>query len=86
MKNYLYVAIMCGALGATAGCSDATQAKYNAMSSPHIIKQYSGGQLIGSWESTGQVQNEAQSDGYYFQDAATHKLVTVTGDVQITVK
>lgn len=59
------------------GCTDAK---------PHTIKQYSGGVLVGEWESTGIIKNEQNSDGWYFEDAKTHKLVELTGTVQITVK
>jgi hypothetical protein len=78
-------AILVGAVALSA-CTDASQSKWNALSQPHVIKQFSGGQLVGQWESTGSVQNEDHSDGYYFEDAATHKLVTVSGSVQVTVK
>ena len=71
---------------ALAACSDATNAKWAAQGKPHIIAQYSGGKEIGHWESTGKVVNEEQSDGYYFEDAATRQLVTVSGTVAITVK
>ena len=73
-------------LVALTGCKDATQAQFNALNKPHIVKQFSGGQLIGQWESTGSVSNETQSDGWYFEDAATRKLVEVSGTLQIYVK
>lgn len=67
------------------GCTDATMSGISAYGQAHHIKQFSGGQLIGEWDSTGKVQNEAQSDGYYFEDAKTHKIVEVSGTVQITL-
>jgi len=73
---------LCLGLG---GCSNATQSKINAWGVPHHIKQFSGGRLVQEWDSTGAVSNEEKSDGKYFQDAATGKLVAVSGDLQITV-
>jgi hypothetical protein len=35
---------------------------------------------------TGSVSNEKSSDGWYFEDAKTHNLVELTGDIQITIK
>lgn len=42
--------------------------------------------MIGEWDTTGKVENEGQSDGYFFQDAATQRMVCVCGQVIITVK
>ena len=44
------------------------------------------GTVIKVWESTGNVSNEAQSDGWYFKDEATGKLVEVTGTLVIEQK
>lgn len=68
------------------GCTDTTMASLSAYGQPHHIKQFSGGKLVGEWDSTGKVQNEQNSDGYAFEDAATHKIVEVSGTVQITIK
>jgi hypothetical protein len=53
---------------------------------PHRVKQFNGGKLVGEWVTTGKIENEGQSDGYYFTDQATGKLVMVSGAVQITVE
>lgn len=45
---------------------------------------YSGGQKVREWTSTGKVLSESQSDGYYFEDSETGKLIEVAGDVVIT--
>lgn len=74
------------ALLVLAGCTDAGNSQIAALNKPHTIKQYSGGVLVGEWESTGIIKNEKNSDGWYFEDAKTHKLVELTGTVQITVK
>lgn len=67
-------------------CSNAEFAAYNAWSMPHHVKQYSCGNVIGEWDSTGKIENEAHSDGYFFEDAATHKIVLISGEVQITLR
>jgi hypothetical protein len=41
------------------------------------------GKIIKQWESTGNVSNQAQSDGWYFEDSKTHKLIEVTGTLVI---
>ena len=41
------------------------------------------GKVIASWESTGNVSNQTQSDGWYFKDAKTGLLVEVTGNLVI---
>lgn len=66
-------------------CTSGNQAAMSAWGQPHHIKQFSGGVLIGEWDSVGKI-NETESDGYYFQDAATGLLVSVSGTVQITLK
>jgi hypothetical protein len=68
-----------------AGCSSGNYAAWSAWGKPHHIKQFSGGKLIGEWDSVGKIENESHSDGYYFEDKATRRLILVSGDVQITV-
>jgi len=65
-------------------CTDATRSKFNGLGNEFTVEMYSGGQLVRTWTSTGKVESEAQSDGYYFQDKATGKLIEVAGDVVIT--
>ena len=72
------------AILALSGCKDSTISQFEALGSKHKISLYGAtGTLIQSWESTGNVSNEAQSDGWYFKDAATDKLVEVTGTLII---
>ena len=78
-----YVAIV----GSIASCKDATTAQFKSLGKPHIITMYGcDGRIIRQWESTGSVSNEEHSDGWYFEDAATHKLIEVTGQIVIEVK
>lgn len=48
------------------------------------VEMYSGGKLVRSWESSGKVSSEDNSDGYYFKDFDTGKLVEISGDIVIT--
>jgi hypothetical protein len=55
--KYLFV---CLALVGLTACTDAQRAKYTSIGSAHHIQLYSGGKLIGEWDSTGAVTNEEQ--------------------------
>jgi hypothetical protein len=76
------VLLVAGVLG---GCSRANRAAWNAMGSPHHIIQYSGVKKIGEWCSTGKVNSEDHSDGKYFEDAKSGKLVMVSGHLLVSV-
>lgn len=65
------------------GCTDADRAQYNSIGCRHKVALYSGGKLVREWTSTGKVLTEEHSDGWYFEDAGTHRLVRVSGDVVI---
>jgi hypothetical protein len=65
------------------GCTGAQVAKFQSLGSKHKITLYSGGIAVGTWHSTGYIQNEEKSDGYYFRDDATGKLISVSGTVII---
>lgn len=62
-----------------AGCKDATRAQFFSLGSKHKISVYSGGQCVKVYESSGNVSNETNSDGWYFEDAQTRKLVEIAG-------
>ena len=66
-----------------AGCTNADIAQIGAYGSPADIKCFSGGTIIYQGKSTGKVSTEKQSDGWYFQDAATGKLVRISGSCVI---
>ena len=67
------------------GCTSGERAKIGALNQNHSITLYSGGKVVKTWKSAGMVQNEKDSDGYFFQDAVSGRLVTVSGDVVIEV-
>lgn len=79
----LLTLIICSTLSA---CSDANMAGMSAWGKKHHIKLYSGGKVVEEWVSSGKIENEANSDGYYFKDDKTGKMVSVTGDVVIEVE
>lgn len=68
------------------GCYSANRAKMLSSGRDHHIIQFSGGQKVGEWTSNGRVFSEEHSDGYYFEDKATGKVVEVSGDLQITIQ
>ena len=83
MKNSLKIIIVFIILFTS--CTDAQFSKRVAnYGNSFKIEMYSGGVIVRSWISTGKVATEAQSDGYFFKDAATGKLVEVSGDIVIT--
>ena len=64
-------------------CTSADRAKLGSLGSHHKITLYSGGIAVRVWHSTGYINNEEHSDGYYFMDDATRRLVRVSGDLVI---
>ena len=83
MKKLLLSIIACLCL---LGCKDADKAQYHALGMRHHITLYAaGGGVIKEWTSTGNVSNEGQSDGWYFEDEKTHRLVEITGTIVIEV-
>lgn len=67
--------ILCLAL---IGC-DAQMANFNSIGSPGHIRCWSGTLLVYEGDSTGKVAATAQSDGWEFVDAKTHKFIRVSG-------
>ena len=73
------------ALFLLSSCTDAQMEKtLTNYGKEFTVEMYSGGQLVRTWTSSGKVSTESQSDGYYFKDKATGKLVEVAGDLVIT--
>ena len=65
-----------------ASCTDATRAKLGGYGDTYTIKVMSCDTII-IYKSSGKVISEEQSDGYYFNDATTGKLIEVSGTVII---
>ena len=86
MKTTIMIMVMAMSL-VLFSCKDASIAQWNAQGKQHIITMFGcDGKIIAQWTSTGSVKNEAQSDGWYFEDAATGKLVEITGNIVVQVK
>jgi hypothetical protein len=61
-------------------CTDATLSKITSYGSEANIKCYSGGIVIYEGASTGKVQSEKNSDGYFFKEEGTGRLLEVSGN------
>ena len=61
------------------GCTDAEMARLTAYGNPGEVVCYSGGVEFYRGESTGKILTEEGSDGWYFNEKATNRLVRVSG-------
>lgn len=66
-------------------CSDAERGAFDALGKPRNIKCYSGGQLIYEGTTTGKIENEKNSDGYFFTDS-NGNYIEIKADCIFTVK
>ena len=64
------------------GCTDATMSKMGGYGDTFTIKVL-GPDTVITYHSTGKVVSEEHSDGYYFTDKTTGKLIEVSGTVII---
>jgi len=64
-----------------AGCTSSYRSKVLGYGHHFKVKVYSGGKLVEEFESQGKPISEEHSDGYYFTDAKTGKLVEVSGNL-----
>lgn len=62
-----------------------TKGVLGALGKSRHIKCYSGGQLIYEGNTTGKINNEENSDGYYFIDI-TGQYVEIKADCIFTVR
>lgn len=67
------------------GCSNAQWADVKAWGQRHHVKCWSGGVVIYDGHTTGKIENEDHSDGYFFQEEESGQLVRVSGNCLITV-
>lgn len=63
-----------------AGCTEASREKMFSLGGSRHIICYSGGVKIYEGHSSGKISSEETSDGYYFKDKETGKLIEVSGD------
>lgn len=77
----LFLAVVMG----STSCTDAERAKIGGYGDEFKVEMLNcDGTVARTWISSGKVQSEANSDGYYFNDKETGKLIEVTGRLIIT--
>ncbi|MCP3684034.1 MAG: hypothetical protein GY861_15235 [bacterium] len=65
------------------GCTDAKRSKLFNLGDSAKITCFSGGIVIYKGESTGKISSEANSDGYYFREKGSNRLMEVSGNCVI---
>ena len=80
MKKILITALVLAT--AMTSCTDAEKSKLGGYGDTFTVKVL-GPDTVITYHSTGKVISEDKSDGYYFTNAATGKLVEVSGNVII---
>lgn len=68
---------------AVLGCTDASISHLTAYGSGNIVTVWSGGVAVKTYKATGQVKSEKESDGFFFKDEKTGRLVRVSGTITI---
>jgi hypothetical protein len=64
---------------ALTACTDAKMKQFTTIGSPGEIVCYSGTLEIYRGKSTGKIATEQGSDGWFFQEEGTGKLIRVSG-------
>lgn len=62
------------------GCTDAKMGKFMALGNDAKVTCYSGGKVIYDGVSSGKIENQESSDGYYFTPKGESLAVEVSGD------
>ncbi len=76
---------MCFLMFSFYACTDAKKAKLGGFGSKFQIEMLNcDGSIARTWISSGKVSSEQNSDGYYFMEEGTDKLIEVTGRLIIT--
>lgn len=81
MKN-LTILIATMFMLAASSCTDAERTKWGGFGDTFTVTVI-GCDTIVTYQSSGKVLTEQHSDGYYFNDAKTGKLIEVSGTVII---
>jgi hypothetical protein len=77
----LFLAVVMG----STSCTDAEKAKWGGLGDEFKVEMINcDGTVARTWVSSGKVLSESSSDGYYFMDKETGKLIEVTGRLVIT--
>ncbi len=82
MKRYLYV-LLAGSL-LLCGCTGQYRSRHFNMWANYDVTMYGiDGKVINHWVTSGKVYSEDGSDGWFFTDSTTGKLMCVSGFVVI---
>jgi len=65
------------------GCSNAVISQYTSIGSPADVTCYSGGQVFYHGRSTGKVATEEHSDGWFFQEEGSNRMIRISGSCVI---
>ncbi len=85
MKTKLFLLSMLALM--TFSCTDAERSKYGGLGSNFDVSLVNcDGTITHKWTSSGKVLSEESSDGYYFKEKGTGKLIEVTGSLIIVKK
>ena len=85
MKKQLITVLVALFIITFSSCTDAERAKFGGLGDEFKIEMVNcDGTVSKSWISTGKVKSEEISDGYYFMEKGTGKLIEVTGRLVIT--
>lgn len=68
------------------GCFSAEVSSFTSIGSNCKVSVYSGNQLVREFRSNGKVLTESGTDGWYFTNKETGKLVRVSGTVVIEIE
>lgn len=82
-NRIIFISIICGLIFSI-GCTDAERSKLYSFGNSHSVKCYSGGVVIYDGIASGKVLSEENSDGYYFKDEKSGRLMEVSGNCVIT--
>lgn len=79
--------ILCLSVLLLASCTDARKARIGGFNDEFSVELVNcEGEVYREYTSTGKVLSEESSDGYYFKDKKSGKLIEVTGNLIITKK
>lgn len=65
------------------GCTAAEVKQMTTIGNAGHIICYSGGKIIYEGNSTGKISTEHESDGWFFEEEGSHKLIRISGDCVI---
>ncbi len=62
-------------------CTDVEKARHQARGEPHLVRIFSGGEVVGEWTTKGHTNQSSSSSVVEFRDAETGLLVRVRGTI-----